>query len=201
MKLCLTIALIILSLAINAQNATLAPGQKAPDFELMNVDNKLISLKNYPSAKGFILVFTCNTCPYSQAYEKRINDLNDKYAPQGFPVIAINPNNAQASPGDSFGKMKEHARSAKFTFPYLYDKEQSVTTMYGARNTPHVFLVNKTAEGNIVEYTGAIDNDTPNSSPEKKLFVEDALTALLKNEKPARTVTKAIGCTVKWKRS
>jgi peroxiredoxin len=201
MKIYLALALVVLSLAGLSQSPTLTPGQTAPDFSLTNVDNKSVSLKDYPSAKGFILVFTCNTCPYSKAYEQRINELNAKYESKGFPVVAINPNSASASPGDSFEKMKEHAKSAKFTFPYLYDKDQTVTTTYGARNTPHVFVVLKTTLGNVIEYTGAIDNDTQNTSPGKTLFVEDAVNALLKNVKPERAVTKAIGCSVKWKKT
>lgn len=201
MKVYLTLALAVLSFAGISQSPTLTPGQTAPDFALMNVDNNTVSFKDYSSAKGFILVFTCNTCPYSKAYEGRINELNAKYASKGFPVVAINPNSASASPGDSFEKMKEHAKTAKFSFPYLYDKDQSVTKAYGARNTPHVFVVLKTTLGNVIEYTGAIDNDTQNTSPGKTLFVDEAVNALLKNDKPARTVTKAIGCSVKWRKA
>lgn len=200
MKLYLTIMLAVFAVGAKAQIATVTPGQTAPDFALVSTAGKQVSFKDYPSAKGYILVFTCNTCPYSKAYEQRINDLNNKYAAKGFPVIAVNPNSAEVSPGESFEKMKEHAKEAGFTFPYLYDKDQAVTASYGARNTPHVFVVRKTAAGNVVEYTGAIDNDTQNTSPGKTLFVEDAVNALLKDEKPPRTVTKAIGCTVKWKR-
>jgi peroxiredoxin len=201
MKTYITTALAILSLFASAQNGTLTPGQTAPDFALINVNNKQVSFKDYPNAKGFIVVFTCNTCPYSKAYEQRINELNEKYAAKGFPVIAINPNDPNASPGDSFEKMKEHAKSSKFNFPYLYDKDQDITTRYGAKSTPHVFLINKTTNGNIIEYTGAIDNDTPNTNSNKTNFLDEAVGALLKNEKPGRQVTKAIGCSVKWKRS
>jgi peroxiredoxin len=200
MKVFLSIALIIFSVVTSAQKPTLTPGQTAPDFTLMNVDNKQVSFKSYPSAKGFVLVFTCNTCPYSKAYEQRINELNEKYSSKGFPVIGINPNDPDASPGDSFEKMKALAKAARYTFPYLYDKDQLVTSMYGAKSTPHVFVVSKRADGNLIEYTGAIDNDTQNNNPGKTVFVEDAINALLKNEKPARNVTKAIGCSVKWKR-
>ena len=131
----------------------------------------------------------------------RIIDLNNKYKPLGFPVIAINPNDPFSSPGDSFDEMKKHAASAKFNFPYLYDEGQLVTTAYGARNTPHVFIIKKTATGNIVEYTGAIDNDAQNIDAAKTKYVENAITALLNNDKPAVTVTKAIGCRISWKKT
>jgi peroxiredoxin len=201
MKAYVTLAFLIIILTCKAQKLTLTPGQSAPAFSLINVDGKTFSFENYPLAKGFILVFTCNTCPYSKAYEQRINNLNNAYASKGFPVIAINPNDPTASPGDSFEKMKQHARTAGFTFPYLYDKNQMATMAYGAKNTPQVFLISKTTGGNVIEYTGAIDSDTQNIDPNKKLFLEDAINALLKNEKPTRAVTRAIGCTVKWKKS
>jgi thiol-disulfide isomerase/thioredoxin len=158
----------------------------------------VVSFKDYPSAKGFIVIFTCNTCPYSKAYEQRIIELDKKYAPLGFPVIAINPNDPEASPGDSFEKMNERAKSGKYTFPYLYDEGQAITTLYVPKSTPHVFVVSKTAQGNVIEYTGAIDNDTQNTNPDKIKYVEDAVSALLNNKKPAVSVTKAIGCRIKW---
>ena len=178
---------------------TLKAGQEAPDFKLMNVDGKEVSFADYPKAKGFILVFTCNGCPYAKAYEQRIITLNEKYAPLGYPVIAINPNDPEVSTGDSFDKMQELAKTKKYAFPYLYDKGQFTTNLYGARATPHLFLISKTGKENIIEYTGAIDNDTEDSNPKKVKYVEQALGSLMKNEKPAVTMTKAIGCSVKRK--
>ena len=191
----------MLNFIAKAQTTTITPGKIAPDIKLMNVDDKWVSFNDYPSAKGFIVVFTCNTCPYSKAYEQRIIELNNKYTPLGFPVIAVNPNDPGASPGDSFAKMKKQAISGKYTFPYLYDDGQVITTLYGAKNTPHVFVVKKGENGSTVEYTGAIDNDTQNNNPDKIRFVEDAVSAVLKNEKPATSVTKAIGCTVRLKKN
>ncbi len=197
----MTICFAFFCFSINAQVTTKTPGTIAPDFKLVNVDGREVSFGDYPSAKGFIVVFTCNTCPYSRAYEQRIIDLNNKFNPLGFPVIAINPNDPVSSAGDSFEAMKKHAKSVKFNFPYLYDEGQTITTAYGAKNTPHVFVVSKTEQGNIIGYTGAIDNDTQNTNPAKVNYVEDAVNALLKNSKPAVTVTKAIGCRISWKKS
>ena len=178
---------------------TLIAGQAAPDFKLTNVNEKEVSFADYPKAKGFIVVFTCNGCPYAKAYEQRIIALNAKYAPLGYPVIAINPNDPAASEGDSFDKMQELAKTKKYAFPYLFDKGQTVTNLYGARATPHLFLISKTDKGNMIEYTGAIDNDTEDSNPKKVKYVEQAITSLMNNEKPAVTMTKAIGCSVKRK--
>lgn len=182
-----------------ASSQTLTPGQKAPDFNLKNVDGKEVSFKNYPDAKGYIVVFTCNTCPYAKAYEKRIMALDKKYAPLGYPVIAINPNDPEASPADSYDKMQELAKSKNYSFPYLFDAGQVTTDAYGAKATPHIFLVAKTKEGNIVKYTGAVDNDTEDSDAGKTKYVEQVIAALMKNETPPFTVTRAIGCTVKRK--
>ena len=179
------------------QFATLTAGELAPDLKLLNVDGKTISFENYPDAKGFIVVFTCNGCPYAKAYEKRIIELNKKYTPLGYPVIAINPNDPEVSEGDSFVKMQELAKTKNYTFPYLFDKGQAVTNKYGARATPHLFLISKTEKGNIIEYTGAIDNDTEDTNPKKVKYVESAIKSLMNNEKPSVTMTKAIGCSVK----
>lgn len=199
MKKFITLALIFSAFLAQAQVPTLKAGQPAPDFKLKNVDNKEISFESYPNAKGFIVVFTCNTCPYAVAYEQRIIDLDTKFKPQGYPVIAINPNDPEASKADTFDKMQDLAKEKKYTFPYLFDKGQIVTDQYGAKHTPHLFVVSKTAKGTIVEYTGAIDNDPEGTKAEKTKYVEDVIASLKSNQKPAITETKEIGCTVKRK--
>jgi len=199
MKKCITVLLIFTALFSQAQNNTLQAGQAAPDFKLKNVDNKEVSFSNYPDAKGFIVVFTCNTCPYAIGYEQRIIDLDKKFRPQGYPVIAINPNDPEASKADTFDKMQALAKEKKYTFPYLFDKGQLVTDQYGAKRTPHLFIVSKTEKGTIVEYTGAIDNDPEGNNKERIKYVEDVITSLKNNQKPTLTITKEIGCTVKRK--
>jgi len=201
MKIYFTIAASLLILFAAAQQTPLTPGKVAPDIKLISVSDKTMSLNDYPQAKGFIIVFTCNTCPYAKAYEQRIIELNNHYASLGFPVIAINPNDPAVSPGDSFEKMKALAKSRNYTFPYLFDEGQVITAQYGAKNTPHIFVVAKSNNGYIVEYVGAIDNDTQDTNPAKIKYVEDAVNALLQNNKPAVSSTKAIGCSVKWKRA
>lgn len=186
-----------LGFAAQAQIKTLEPGNTASDFNLKNVDGKMVSLTDYPDAKGFIIVFTANTCPYAIAYEDRLVALNDKFAPQGYPVIAINPNAPALSAGDSYGKMQEKARTKGFSFPYLYDEDQTVTDKYGARVTPHIFLLKKGESGLKVMYTGAVDNDTRNVNPDKTLYVENAIAAIEEGKAVAEPSTKAIGCTVK----
>ena len=181
----------------NAQVKTLEPGDNAPAFNLKNIDGEMVSPVSYPDAKGFIVVFTANTCPYAIAYEDRLIALGKKYNSNGYPVIAINPNSPEVSSGDSFKKMQEKAKTKGFSFPYLFDEGQKVTNQYGARVTPHIFLLKKEDSEYRVVYTGALDNDTQNVNPEKTLYVEDAINALEAGEEIKIASTKAIGCTVK----
>ena len=172
-------------------------GDTATDFNLKNVDNNMVSLANYPDAKGFIVIFTCNHCPYSVAYEDRIIALDKKYKSKGYPVIAINPNNPEISKGDDFASMQVRAKEKGFTFPYLVDENQLIYPQYGATRTPHVFLLNKENNDLIVEYIGAIDNNFQDASAVTEPYVENAVDALLNGEKPSPNFTKAIGCSIK----
>lgn len=201
MKQLITVLCAALSLTGTAQVTTLTPGSPAPDFKLENVDGKTVSFNTMGPVKGYIVVFTCNTCPVARDYEQRIIALNAKYAPLGFPVIAINPNDPDVVPGDGYDKMVERAKANGYTFPYLFDKGQVATNAYGARNTPHIFLVKHTSTGNIIAYTGAIDNDPENTRADKTKYLENALSAVMSGKDPATPTTKAIGCTVHRKQS
>jgi peroxiredoxin len=198
-KIILLVMLAFSAFLSQAQNATLKAGDTAPDFKLKNVDGKEVSFASFPKAKGYIVVFTCNTCPYAIGYEQRIIDLDNKFRPQGYPVIAINPNDPEASTADTFDKMQELAKNKKYPFPYLFDAGQKITDAYGAKRTPHIFIVSKTAKGNVVEYVGAIDNDPEGNNAQKTKYAEDVIAALKSNQKPTITQTKEIGCTVKRK--
>lgn len=172
-------------------------GDLATDFKLKNVDDTMVSLADYDEAKGFIVTFTCNHCPYSIAYEDRIIALNNKYAEKGFPVIAINPNDPAAQKEDSFELMKVRAKEKGFNFPYLFDEGQKIYPQYGATRTPHVFLLQKEAEGLRVKYIGAIDDNSRNAAAVKTNYVENAVDALLNNKPIELKQTKAIGCSIK----
>ena len=172
-------------------------GDVIEDFSLKNVDDKNVSLKNLKGAKGAILVFTCNHCPYSKMYEDRIIALDKKYKGLGFPVIAINPNDPAVSSGDDFKSMKERAESKGFTFPYLYDEGQKVYPKFGATKTPHVFILNKKKDDFILEYIGAVDDNARDEKNVREKYVEDAVDNLLKGKKLTKTKTKAIGCSIK----
>lgn len=184
---------------VHAQHSITA-GDPAPLVKLKNVDNKMVSFDDYPKAKGFIIVFMSNSCPYSKAYEERITNLYKKYSALQFPLIAVNANNPEVSPENSFPNMQEYAKSQHFSFPYLCDDKQVIADKYGAKSTPQVFVVTKKGAEYVLEYTGAIDNDTQNNKPDKINYLEDALTALLNNTKPPITQTKAIGCSISRKK-
>jgi peroxiredoxin len=170
-------------------------GDTVADFKLKNVDGKKVALADFKSAKGFIVIFDCNTCPVSKAYNERIIALHKKYASQGFPVLAINPNDPEVSAGDSFEKMVDYAKKKGYEFPYLVDETQEVAKAFGATNTPHVFVLTKELK---VAYIGSIDNSRDESKITKK-FVEEAVDALLKGQEVPTPKTKALGCTIKWK--
>ena len=172
-------------------------GDVAEDFSLKNIDGKIVSLADYKDAKGFIVIFTCNTCPFAVKYEDRIIALNNKYASKGYPVIAIMPNNTAKKPGDNFDAMKQRAQEKGFTFPYLIDEQQTVYPKFGATKTPHVFILQKGDGLNIVEYIGAIDDNYKDASAVNTKYVENAVDAMLNGEEVSQTETKAIGCSIK----
>ena len=172
-------------------------GDKATDFKLKSVDNKMYSMADYKDAKGFIVVFTCNHCPFAVKYEDRIIDLAKKYKSKGYILLAINPNDPAAQPDDSFELMQKRAKEKKFTFPYLFDEGQKIYPQYGATKTPHVFLLDKNL---VVKYIGAIDDNVEDASQVKEKYLENAIAALEKGEEPTPNTTKAIGCSIKVKK-
>ena len=172
-------------------------GDIATDFSLKNVNNKMVSLRDYKDAKGFIVIFTCNHCPYAIAYEDRIIALDKLFSKQGYPVIAINPNNPVKQKEDSFELMQLRAQEKGFTFPYLLDDGQKIFPQYGATKTPHVYILQKTAGGNQVKYIGAIDDNYTDEAAVKTKYVEAAVNALIKGVAIKVAETKAIGCSIK----
>ena len=171
-------------------------GDKAADFKLKNVDGRSYGLSDVKDAKGYIVVFTCNACPYAKGYEQRIIDLHKKYASQGYPVIAINPNDPGVQPGDSYDKMVARAKEKSYPFWYLFDEKQEVYPQYGATKTPHVFLLDK---DRTVRYIGAIDDSPEDASTVEVKYLENAIEALKAGKSPEPSVTKAIGCGIKKK--
>ena len=185
---------------------TLAIGASAPDFKLPGIDGKTYTLNSFKNAKVLVVVFMCNHCPTSQAYEGRIIKLTSDYAPEGVSVVAINPNNPNSlrldelgysDLGDSFAEMKVRAKDAKFNFPYLYDGDTEITSYkYGPVSTPHVFIFDKDRK---LQYEGRIDDmENPAKTPHS-LDARNAIDALLVGRPVPVAVTKTFGCSIKWK--
>jgi len=194
----LALALVLgLASAFSINSGGYQVGDVATDFALKNVNDKVVSLKDYKDAKGFVVIFTCNHCPFAKAYEDRIIAIDKKYKDLGYPVIAINPNNPDVQKDDSFELMKKRAKEKGFTFPYLFDEGQKIYPQYGATKTPHVYLLQKTSKGNVVKYIGAIDDNYSDESAVKTKYLENAINSLLKDEEIAVKTTKAIGCSIK----
>ena len=181
----------------NSLSTGYQPGDTATDFKLKSVDGKFYSMADYKDAKGFIVVFTCNTCPFAVKYEDRINDLAKKYKSKGYILLAINPNDPIAQPDDTFEFMQKKAKDKKFAFPYLVDEGQKIYPQYGATKTPHVFLLDK---NHVVKYIGAIDDNSDDASAVKEKYLENAIEALEKGYPPMPETTKAIGCSIKVKK-
>jgi peroxiredoxin len=189
------LALVVMS--FSTLTAGYKVGDKATDFKLKSVDGKIYSMADYKDAKGFIVVFTCNHCPFAVKYEDRIVALAKKYKSLGYELIAINPNDPAAQPEDSFDLMKVRAKEKGFTFPYLFDEGQKVYPQYGATKTPHVFLLDKSL---TVKYIGAIDDNVDDAAAVKERYLENAIAALEKNQEANPSMTKAIGCSIKVKK-
>ncbi len=171
-------------------------GDQASDFNLKNVDDAFYSLAGLQNAKGYIVVFTSNVCPFALLYEDRLIKLHRDMAAQGYPVVAINANDATIQEGDSFDDMKIRAAEKGFPFLYLDDQDQTVFPQFGATKTPHVFLLDQKL---IVRYIGAIDDNAKNPTEVKEQFVRNAVAALERGEMPTPSETKAVGCSIKAK--
>lgn len=194
--------LLVIAVAVSAGRvASYNVGDVVADFKLKNVDGKYVALSDYKNEKGAMIIFDCNTCPYSKAYNTRIIALHKKYASLGIPVIAINANDPSMSPGDSFEEMVSLAKRKGYDFPYLLDETQQVARSFGASNTPHVFVLKREGKDFSVAYIGAIDNNSRDASKADKKYVEEAVDAILSGNPVSTTKTKAVGCGIKWKSS
>lgn len=172
-------------------------GEKAPNFKLKNVDGTMVSLTDdkFKDVKGYTVIFTCNTCPYAVAYEDRIIELHNKVAALGYPVVAVQPNDPAAQPGDSFAAMQQRAKEKGFTFDYLMDEGQKIHPQYGATRTPEVYLLDKDM---TLIYTGAIDDNARDAEAVTVNYVEKAIAEHEAGKPVETTKVKAIGCTIKY---
>ena len=175
----------------------LAIGAKAPNFTLVNaVNGEKVDFKaNDTHLK--VVVFTCNQCPYAKAFEPRIIEIAERFGPKGVRFYAVNPNDDEKYSEETLANMKARAVAQEYPFPYLKDGDSSVARAYGARVTPHVFVVDGT--GTVV-YRGYVD-DSAKPEERKTTGLTDALGALLNGRDVVNTDTRAFGCTIKWKKA
>jgi peroxiredoxin len=165
-------------------------------LSLMNIDGKLVSTKDYQEAKGFMIVFTCNHCPFAKLYPERLNALSAKYKKLGVPLIAISSTDSVQYEEDDFAHMVLKAKKEKFNFPYLYDRNQAVAKNYRAQKTPHAFLIWKEKSEFKIKYNGAIDDNGMNAKGVKQAFLEKAVEELLQGKNVSVPETKSIGCQI-----
>jgi peroxiredoxin len=171
-------------------------GETAPDFVLPGIDGKDYSLSSFKDKKVVVVMFSCNHCPYVQAYLPRLIELQARYADQHVQLVAINSNDDKSYPEDGFDNMIKLAREKNFNFPYLRDETQRVARAYGAEYTPEVFVLNSR---HVVRYIGRVDDNWQNPDKVKSHDLRDAIEAVLNHKKIENPVTHAIGCTIKWK--
>lgn len=169
------------------------------DFSLKNTDGKMVSLANYKNAKGFIIVFTCNHCPFAKLYPPRLNALSSKYGSLCVPLIAISSTDTNMYEEDTYPNMIKKANNEQFNFPYLFDEMQSVAKNFNAQKTPHAFVIWKENEKWVIKYNGAIDDNGMNPEKVTEHYVANAVDALLANKKITIPETKSIGCQIAFR--
>lgn len=190
-------ALTLITLSLLAQ--PISVGSQAPDFSLKNIDGRTVSLSDYSNEKGVMVIFSCNPCPYVKAYEDRMIALHNEFAPQGYPIVFINPNDDVQQPEDSMERMRERAAEKNYPFPYLKDETQNVYQAYGATRTPEIFLLKNEGSHFTVAYTGTVDDNYKDASAVDEAFAYNAVKDLLEGKDPNPATTVALGCTIKKK--
>jgi peroxiredoxin len=173
----------------------LSVGQKAPDFKLKGVDGATCSLSDFASKKAVAVIFSCNHCPYAQAWEQRLIDVQADYADRGVQLLLICSNDAVAYPEDSFENMAKRAGEQGYNMPYLHDPTQQTARAYGAERTPEIFLLDPAG---MIRYHGAPDDNWEEVAAVKHRYFRDALDAVLAGKAPAVPETPPVGCTIKW---
>ena len=174
--------------------STLKLGSPAPDFDLPGVDGRRYSIESFAGKAVFVVIFSCNHCPYVKDYEARMVSIQKEYASKGVQLIAINSNDEEAYPEDSFPNMVQRAKDRGFNFPYLRDEDQKVVEAYGAVCTPHVFAFDS---GRVLRYRGRID-DSRDASKVTTHDLTNALDDMLAGKDVRVADTRPFGCSIKW---
>lgn len=192
MKTNLSIFLLFLSLS--------AFGQIPTKISLKNIDGQMLSLEDYPNAKGFIVIFTCNHCPFAKLYPKRLNDLNERYVKLGIPLIAISSMDSLTYEEDTYLKMIQKARKEHFNFPYLYDPTQEIAKLFNAQKTPHAFIIWREGDHFDIKYSGAIDDNGLHPNEVEHPYLSMAVDELIQGKEVSIPETITIGCQIYFRK-
>ncbi len=172
-------------------------GSQAPDFSLVNVDGRTVSLADFAGKKGLLVIFMCNHCPFVKHVAAELARLANDYLPKGLAIVGINSNDAATHPEDSPERMVHEAEERNYSFPYLYDETQEVAQSYKAACTPDFFLYDAQKR---LAYRGQLDDSRPsNGIPVTGRDLRAAIDAVLIGKPPAEKQTPSIGCNIKWK--
>ena len=180
---------------MESEDFKLPVGSPAIEFDLPGVDGKNYMLRYFHDREIIVVIFTCNHCPYAQAYEGRLIALAKEFS-KNAAFFAINSNDASKYPQDSFDNMKARAKEKSFPYPYLHDESQNVARTYGALVTPHCFVFDKSGR---LAYQGGVDNNWENPAAATANYLRDALSELTAGKAVTRKTAPVIGCSIKWK--
>jgi len=172
-------------------------GAVVADFQLKSLDGRMVSLSDFSEQKGVIVIFTCSHCPFSKAYEERINALHQKFAAQGYPVLAINPSDPKYYEEDRYERLREEAKDKNYAYSYLVDDSQAVARAFGASRTPQAYVLKNSGGKFTVQYLGALDDNPQDPVGVRRPYVENAVTELLAGKPVATPTAKPIGCLIK----
>lgn len=191
----LAVSLITLMSASALHADELGVGSKAPGFNLVNAaDGNKVNFKP-GDGKTSVVIFTCNDCPFAKAFEDRIVSIARQYSSKGVAFYALNPNDDNTHPGETLAIMKSRAAAKNYSLPYLKDGDSAIARAYGARVTPHVFVIDGSG---VVKYHGYVDDSAkPDQRTDEGLI--NALDSMLAGKQIKNASTRAFGCTIKWK--
>jgi len=170
------------------------------DITLKNVDGQMVSLSDYPQAKGFIIIFTCNHCPFAKLYTDRFNKLSEMYQGLDVPLLAISSMDTVSYEEDTYIKMIQKSAKDNFKFPYLYDADQSVAKLFEAQKTPNAFVIWKNQGHFEIKYKGAIDDNGMHPKQVKNEYLRLAVDELLQGKIVTISETMAIGCQIYFRK-
>jgi peroxiredoxin len=191
----IVIVFVLVSVAITTSSYNSNVDSIIPDFSLRNVDGKIVSTTDYKNAKGFIVIFTCNHCPFAKLYTKRMNELSSKYSALNVPLIAINSMDSIIYEDESYSKMKAKSIKDSFQFPYLQDASQTIGKEFGVEHTPTAYVIWKEENQWKIKYKGAIDDNGENPSKANP-FIGNAVDELLNNKPLTNPLTESFGCRI-----